>query len=502
MEMTTKEFRQFKDKALRYLVQDRHLFLRSSKTAPLRRVVDRDMTRQEILEALHDKSGHRGREGTYRRIADRYYWEELWKHVSRYVKSCRECQMKDKQRQEEQLRPSFTTGLWSRINMDAVHMPTSNGKSYLIVARDDVSGWVEARALAKLSSETVAKFVYEDVICRHGCFMHLSIDGGPENKSWLSVLTTKYKIKRTVISAYNSKGNGMVERGHQPIVNALAKMTNGKWKNWDRHLHAVLWADRTTVRGPTGMAPYRLLYGFDPVLPIELDVPTWQILPWGRVQTTSDLLAVRARQLERRDEDLEEAELHLRRMRETSQEAWDRDRRIRSEAIREEDVVLLHDTKLDKSHSDKLSFHWVGPYRVSEAQPDRNYYRLAELDGTALQHTVAGNRLKKFHVREDLDISEHQNDMEDLDSPWLHEEVEGVDEEDGEGETEQHPTAEARDEGAQRGDIEVRIPLWQGAPLDFIEDGIMEVDESALHETAVEVRIPSGSGGPVDFVEG
>ena len=69
--------------------------------------------------------------------------------------------------------------------------------------------------------------------------------------------------------------------------------------------------------------------------------------------------------------------------------------------------MLLHDTKLDKLYSDKLSFYWVGPYRVSEAQPDRNYYRLAELDGTALQHTVVGNRLKKFHVREDLDISEH-----------------------------------------------------------------------------------------------
>ena len=115
---------------------------------------------------------------------------------------------------------------------------------------------------------------------------------------------------------------------------------------------------------------------------------------------------------------------------------------------------------------------------------------------------MAGNRLKKFHVREDLDISEHQNDIEDLDSPWLHKEVEGVDEEDGEGETEQHPTAEARDKGAQRGNIKVRIPLWQGAPLDFIKDRIMEMDESALHETAVEVRIPSGSGDPVDFVEG
>ena len=87
---------------------------------------------------------------------------------------------------------------------------------------------MEARALAKLSSEAVAKFVYKDIIYRHGYFIHLSIDRGPENKSWLSVLTTKYKIKRTIISVYNSKGNGIVERGYQPIINILAKITNRK----------------------------------------------------------------------------------------------------------------------------------------------------------------------------------------------------------------------------------------------------------------------------------
>ena len=73
---------------------------------------------------------------------------------------------------------------------------------------------MEARALAKLSSEAVAKFVYEDVIYRYRYFIYLLINRGLENKSWLSVLTTKYKIKRTVISAYNSKGNRMVERGY------------------------------------------------------------------------------------------------------------------------------------------------------------------------------------------------------------------------------------------------------------------------------------------------
>ena len=73
---------------------------------------------------------------------------------------------------------------------------------------------MEARALAKLSSETIAKFVYKDIIYRYRYFIYLLIDRGLENKSWLSVLTTKYKMKRTVISVYNIKGNRIVERGY------------------------------------------------------------------------------------------------------------------------------------------------------------------------------------------------------------------------------------------------------------------------------------------------
>ena len=70
---------------------------------------------------------------------------------------------------------------------------------------------MEARALAKLSSEAVAKIVYENVIYRYRYFIYLLINRGLENKFWLSVLTTKYKIKRTIISVYNSKRNRIVE---------------------------------------------------------------------------------------------------------------------------------------------------------------------------------------------------------------------------------------------------------------------------------------------------
>jgi Integrase zinc binding domain len=72
-ELSTKEFMKFKANALKFMVRDGHLFRRASKNVPLRRVVDDKKDRKKILRALHEDCGHRGREGTYRRVADRYW---------------------------------------------------------------------------------------------------------------------------------------------------------------------------------------------------------------------------------------------------------------------------------------------------------------------------------------------------------------------------------------------------------------------------------------------
>ena len=116
----------------------------------------------------------------------------------------------------------------------------------------------------------------------------------------------------------------MIERGHQQIKDALAKMT-GPWVD---NLPAVLLADRSTVRKSTGYTPFYLNHGAEAILPIELDIPTWKTLPWLEVRTTDELLALRARQIQRRDEDLEEAALYLQRMREKGKEVFDADNRL------------------------------------------------------------------------------------------------------------------------------------------------------------------------------
>jgi hypothetical protein len=67
----------------------------------------------------------------------------------------------------------------------------------------------------------------------------------------------------------------------------------------------------------------------------------------------------------------------------------------------EGDLVLKHDsiTEIDMSRSRKLSYKWLGPYRVRKAIPKKGTYILEEFDGTQLAGTYSGNQLKKFVQR-------------------------------------------------------------------------------------------------------
>lgn len=244
------------------------------------------------------------------------------------------------------------------------------------------------------------------------------IDGGAENKDAVAELVQRYKVKRVMVSAYHPQANGMIERGHKPIVDALSKMSDGGSTNWVQNLPAVLCTDRSTVRTSTGLTPYYISCGSEPVLPIKLDILTWRILPWSKVHSTAELLAMRARQLQRRDEDLEEATLHLQCMRLEGKERHDLKHGIREEELAVGSIVLLHDTRREKDMSRKLSFKWLGPYRICDAVKDKGTYVLEELDGSRLAGTFAGDRFKKFHPRQRLQL-DHAPDLDREEIPTL-----------------------------------------------------------------------------------
>lgn len=89
----------------------------------------------------------------------------------------------------------------------------------------------------------------------------------------------------------------MIERGHKPIVHTFSKMSAEESTNWVRNLLAVLWADLLTIHISTDLISYHIYDKNKLALSIGLEVLTKQILPWDKIYSTTDLLAMHAHQL-------------------------------------------------------------------------------------------------------------------------------------------------------------------------------------------------------------
>lgn len=74
---------------------------------------------------------------------------------------------------------------------------------YLVLAREDVSSYVEGRALVKAGTESVCRFILEDIISRYGSFYQMRADRKELNAQEARDFFQKYKIKLKLTTAYN-----------------------------------------------------------------------------------------------------------------------------------------------------------------------------------------------------------------------------------------------------------------------------------------------------------
>jgi hypothetical protein len=87
---------------------------------------------------------------------------------------------------------------------------------------------------------------------------------------------------------------------------------------------------------------------------------------------------------------------------------WDAEHAMQPTIIEAGHFVLVHDTQREKDvfSNRKLKYRWLGPYKVAEAIHEKGTYILQEFDGTRLRGTFAGNRLKPFYPRFELEAGE------------------------------------------------------------------------------------------------
>jgi hypothetical protein len=296
-EMSLKKFNKFKKKAFKFKLQRDQFFRRNSKNVLMKRVIDDFEERQRILKQLHDENDHRNRENIYKRIIDRYWWDNLYDDFQKYVKTCSQCQMRDSIKKEKTFHFIWVILLWEKFEVNIVHMSSNKKKHYLIVVRDDFFEWTETRALSEAKAWRMTKFLWKDVICRHDCFEKLTINDDFENKKILEKLIKRYQIKKMITSNYHSQINEMIKRDHKFLFDALFKMFNEELKNWMNNFHVVFWADRFFVKFIIDLISFYLQCDNESMLSIELKISIWRILFWQKIHIIEDLLTMRTRQM-------------------------------------------------------------------------------------------------------------------------------------------------------------------------------------------------------------
>lgn len=251
----------FKRSCRLYKIKDDILYYKKAMTKVLFTVEER----LKIIKFVHsgaDSSleesalfSHHGRDATQRLLKKRYFWPSMLNDVREYIKQCDACQKVNPA--SLKVIPTLHSvtvpkQVFKQIGVDIMSLPEVDNMKYVIVAIDYFSKWSEARALSDKSAETVARFLYDEIICRHGCpLIHITDQGREFLNKLISELFHLTGTKQRVTTAYHPQANGLVERQNRTIKNCLLKVLRDNNKKWPYILQGVLFAHRTAQHTST-----------------------------------------------------------------------------------------------------------------------------------------------------------------------------------------------------------------------------------------------------------
>ena len=390
--------------ARRFLVINGRLWRRQSSGQ--HQLVIPEPKRADILRQAHDGLGHKGFYSTRRQISDRFWWPGLDRDVAWFVKTCHPCQLRSMQ--HILIPPTVPTpaNLFAKLFLDSMVMPVAQGYRFLCQGRCSLSGYAEWAMWRKETASAVGKFVFTQVLCRWGAVSEIVTDNGAPIVAGLDWLAKKYRITHIKISPYNKRANGIVERSHLTIRESLVKACGDDISLWPELVPHIFWADRVTIRKATGLSPFFIAHGIEPVLPFDLAEATYLVPKIEEPLSDAELLAVRCRQLQKREEDLDRVAKKVSAARYQSRAQFERDNaaRIKDFAFKPGSLVLVRNSSIETSHSRKTKPRYFGPMVVLR-HTRNNAYVLAELNGAVSKLPYAGFRLLPYYARSPTNIS-------------------------------------------------------------------------------------------------
>ena len=249
------------------------------------------------------------------------------------------------------------------------------GNSYILVAGDYFTKWVEAYAIPNQEAITVARKLVDQLCCRFSPPDQLHSDQGQFESEVMQEVCNILGIKKSRTSPYHPQCDGLVECSNCTLLSMLATTTQSHLFDWEDQLPKVCIAYNTSVHASTGYTPFFLMYDRQARLPIDLVYGT-------KVNHThASAYAMSTKRA------FEEAYSLVRQKLNAAhciQKTY-YDKKVHGKPFVTGDLVWLFSPAVPRGKSKKLHHPWSGPYRVTARLGDSDY-RVKKLNcsGSAL----------------------------------------------------------------------------------------------------------------------
>jgi len=223
--------------------------------------------RREALRESHDapQAGHLGVEKTYQRVAVNYFWPNLFRDVTNYIRTCDACQ----RAKVEQASPAglmgrrIADGPWTVVAADIIGpLPRSKaGFQYLLVVQDLFTKWVECKALRSATGTKICEALEDLVISRWGTPKFILTDNGTEfiNRV-VKAFAEEHNITHTTVPPYHPQANP-VERVNRILKTMMISFIEQDHREWDKYLSEFRFAYNTAFHSSLGTSPAFLNLG-------------------------------------------------------------------------------------------------------------------------------------------------------------------------------------------------------------------------------------------------
>ncbi|XP_072076598.1 uncharacterized protein [Arachis hypogaea] len=191
-------------------------------------------------------------------------------------------------------------------------------------------------------------------------------------------------------SVEHPQTNGLAEAANKIILQGLKKKLDDSKGEWAKLIPEVLWSYNTTEQSATKETPFRLVYGSDAMIPIEVSLQNTRTTNTSK----SDNAESRRAELDLVEEVRDKSALQQTAARRAIARKYNR--KLKQRTFSEEDLLLrkFKDIRKPQGHG-KLSANWEGPFRMQKVV-GKGAYKIQRLDGAILPNTWNISSLKMY----------------------------------------------------------------------------------------------------------